>query len=156
MTINVAGKLSKLMNRKCPSCKGPLGDTSKGWSVCEVCKTKACVVCGKISIHGARLSTSGKPLCPRHYSAFIRMKEGMPNLKWQSDMDLANWIKSFQLEVSQEMAKQLIVSDDVIEDIIKGVEISPAARKAMQDALTDEQRAFILKLSEENDSEEKD
>jgi predicted amidophosphoribosyltransferase len=155
MTINVAGKLSKLINRKCPSCKGPLGDTSKGWSVCEVCKTKACVVCGKISIHGARLSTSGKPLCPKHYSAFVRMKEGAPNLKWQSDMDLANWIKSFSLEATQEMEKQLIVSDDIVESIIKGVEISDDARRAMLDALTDEQKAFIQgMIADSDDSDE--
>lgn len=157
MSIDVAGKLSKYMNRKCPSCKGPLGDSKKGWSVCEICLTKACTVCGKISIHGARLSTSGKPLCPRHYSAFIRMKEGMLNMHWKSDVELNDWVKNFQLEATKEMESQIQIFDDVMaESIIKQVEIPIEVKKKMLDAMTDEQKKLIQEILAESEKGEKD
>ena len=71
------------------------------------------------------------------------MRAGQLNLNWKSDFELNEWKKEFQLEAQKDMEAQMGVSDEVIEHIIRGVEIPDEVRKSMMDAMTDEQRMFI-------------
>jgi hypothetical protein len=80
-------------NRKCPSCKGPL-NPGYNWEVCEVCKTKACAVCGKISVLQVRRNDEGYSLCPRHWAAHFRLRNNQVNLKFQSDSEYQQWLAS--------------------------------------------------------------
>ena len=172
MAINVAGKLSKLANRKCPSCKGPLPYTGLKWAVCEVCKNKACAICGKISVYGfVWLNESNCALCPRHYSAYHRAKENKEYLVWQTDREVKSWLEKRRLDTvygpiaraedeERERAINAMVSKmfpTAPEESIPGdsdsekdeLERYMEERKAKTIAnLTDEEREFIKKLKD--------
>jgi hypothetical protein len=82
-------------DKKCPSCKGPFHNPRNAHAAfCETCESKSCKVCGKISVLGAKATNEGIPLCPKHWSSFLRFKNTRLNMDWSSDREFKIWMEN--------------------------------------------------------------
>jgi len=82
--------------KKCPSCKVEMPTSGlKGLEVCETCKSKQCVVCGKISINRVQLviiNGQDCAVCPRHYGAHIRAENNIPEYRYLADLEYQKYM----------------------------------------------------------------
>lgn len=128
-------------DKKCPSCKGPFyNPRNHTTSICELCESKMCSVCGRISIHGVRASNEGFPFCPKHWSSFIRFKDknGL-NLNWSTDREFKIWYenrgKALTERLGLSLGRSLENLDTDLAQTVIGDETATEARERAIDKL---------------------